>query len=141
MTKPLFVPLKTEHFQAFACGDKDTEFRLHGARWNERTCFPGRPVVLSKGYGNHARLNGVVESFHQVAFAQLDMSDQVKLLDLYGSVLHGATIAVIQIRVEQSAPHKKGQPTPCGTAPSSSASITKEAIDYRVPSAVSVGHR
>lgn len=61
--KPLFIPLKAEFFQAFKNGTKDTEYRLYGARWNGSTCAPGRPVVLSKGYGKHARLYGQVESF------------------------------------------------------------------------------
>lgn len=61
--KPLFVPLKTEHFEAFERGDKDTEFRLYGPRWNERTCHVGRKVVLSHGYGKTKRLYGIVASF------------------------------------------------------------------------------
>ena len=62
-TKPLFIPLKREYFEAFERGDKDTEFRLPGGRWNERTCKNGRPVVLSLGYGKKHRLNGTVISF------------------------------------------------------------------------------
>ena len=61
--KPLFIPLRTVYFEMFREGIKQTEFRLYGPRWNERTCQPGRPVVLSKGYGKHARLTGIVESF------------------------------------------------------------------------------
>lgn len=61
--KPLFIPLKSEFFEAFRRGEKKTEYRLYGARWNGSTCAPGRPVVLSKGYGKHARLYGQVQSF------------------------------------------------------------------------------
>lgn len=61
--KPLFIPLKGEHFDGFANGTKDTEYRLWGPRWNENTCMPGRPVVLSRGYGKAHRLHGHVESF------------------------------------------------------------------------------
>lgn len=64
-TKPLFIPLRREYFEEFRDGSKDTEYRLHGARWNERTCRVGRPVVLSLGYGKRHRLTGTVSSFHQ----------------------------------------------------------------------------
>lgn len=62
-TRPLFVPLRTEFFEAFASGAKTVEFRRYGARWNERTCQPGRAVVLSLGYGKKRRLSGVVTWF------------------------------------------------------------------------------
>lgn len=61
--KPLFIPLKSEFFDAFAAGTKDTEYRVYGPRWNETTCAQGRPVVLSKGYGKHHRLTGRVAGF------------------------------------------------------------------------------
>jgi hypothetical protein len=61
--KPLFIPLKTEFFEAFENGTKDTEYRLYGPRWNERTCSIGRQVVLSHGYGTKRRLRGVVIGF------------------------------------------------------------------------------
>lgn len=58
---PLFIPLKTKYFEMFKLRIKDTEWRRYGPRWNERTCFAGRGAVLSRGYGRHARLGGVVE--------------------------------------------------------------------------------
>lgn len=61
--KPLFIPLKTPYFEAFLRGTKNTEYRLYGPRWNERTCRIGRRVVLSLGYGKKARLAGVVSDF------------------------------------------------------------------------------
>jgi len=61
--KPLFIPLKTEFFTAFERGEKKTEFRPYGARWNERTCQVGRRVVLSHGYGKRRRLSGRVICF------------------------------------------------------------------------------
>lgn len=61
--KPLFIPLKTEFFEAFERGDKDTEFRIYGSRWNELTCRVGRQVILSHGYGKERRLHGVVAAF------------------------------------------------------------------------------
>lgn len=60
---PLFIPLKTQYFEAFKNGTKDTEFRVYGPRWNEDTCFVGRRVTLSKGYGKHERMSGQVTAF------------------------------------------------------------------------------
>jgi len=59
---PLFIPLKAEHFDAFERGEKTTEFRVHGPRWNSKTCPPGREVILSRGYGKQSRLSAIIES-------------------------------------------------------------------------------
>ena len=61
--RPLFIPLRAEWFEAFAEGRKREEFRPYNARWNERSCPVGRPVVLSCGYGAKRRLRGVIEGF------------------------------------------------------------------------------
>lgn len=61
--KPLFIPLCTEPFERFADGSKGDELRLYGPRWNEETCTVGREVVLSKGYGKHARMKGRIWKF------------------------------------------------------------------------------
>jgi hypothetical protein len=61
--RPLFVPLKREHFDAFERGDKDHEYRAYGPRWNEATCRVGRRVLLSFGYGKQRRLRGVIVGF------------------------------------------------------------------------------
>ena len=63
VTRPLFIPLKREHFEAFAAGTKREEFRPEGPRWNRRTCAIGRPVVLSLGYGKARRMDGVVAGY------------------------------------------------------------------------------
>ena len=60
---PLFIPLKTCYFNAFKSGEKDTEYRVYGKRWNLRTCRLGRAVTLSRGYGKHERLSGVISEF------------------------------------------------------------------------------
>ena len=65
MSLALFIPLKTAYFKAFESGTKDTEFRVYGPRWNEDTCYEGRPVVLSHGYGKHNRLRGRIVRFHR----------------------------------------------------------------------------
>lgn len=48
--KPLFIPLRTQWFNAFKSGEKTKEYRAFGPRWNERTCFLGRPTIVSHGY-------------------------------------------------------------------------------------------
>lgn len=60
--KPLFIPLRAKYFEQFESGEKTTEFRAYGARWNEKTCPAGRAVVLSYGYGKARRLHGVIVS-------------------------------------------------------------------------------
>lgn len=61
--KPLFIPLKTEFFEQFRTGKKDTEYRRYGPHWNAETCPIGRPVVVARGYG-WPRLRGVISEFH-----------------------------------------------------------------------------
>lgn len=63
MEKPLFIPLKTEFYEAFENGTKIYELRKYGKRWNEETCEVGRPVVLSKGYGKQSRMQGIISDF------------------------------------------------------------------------------
>lgn len=63
MKPALFIPLKTEHYEAFERGDKTEEYRPFGPRWNRATCKVGRRVTLSKGYGKRHRLHGVIVSF------------------------------------------------------------------------------
>lgn len=64
--KPLFIPLRAKYFEAFERGEKDTEYRADLRRWNARTCYPGRAVTLSYGYGNVRRLRGVIAGFEIV---------------------------------------------------------------------------
>lgn len=61
---PLFIPLKAKFFDQFKAGTKDTEYRKRGPRWNAETCWVGRAVILSKGYGKAERLTGRVVGFH-----------------------------------------------------------------------------
>jgi hypothetical protein len=68
--KPLFVPLRTEHYRAFESGTKTTEYRRLGPRWNARVCVVGRPVTLSHGYSG-ARLSAVVKRFRVVLAADI----------------------------------------------------------------------
>jgi hypothetical protein len=44
--KSIFVPLHTEHWNAFRDRRKSIEWRAWGARWNDRTITPGRTIIL-----------------------------------------------------------------------------------------------
>lgn len=76
--RPLFVPLKSQYYEAFIDGSKDTEYRKYGKGWNERTCVVGRRVTISKGYGKQNRRTGTI-----VGFTKRQMSSQA-WIDCYG---------------------------------------------------------
>ena len=81
---PLFIPLKSLHYDRFAEGVKTKEYRRYGKRWNERTCRVGRAVVLSRGYGTQDRLHGRIDGFGKIRARQLDGHSQRALMDLFG---------------------------------------------------------
>jgi hypothetical protein len=91
--KPLFIPLKREFFEAFKRGTKTEEYRLEGPRWNARTCFVGRHVVLSLGYGKSNRLQGVVTGYR----ACIEPTSTPAWRDCYGD--RPGMAACIQIQV------------------------------------------
>jgi len=95
--KPLFIPLYTKYFDRFADGSQREELRLYGARWNESTCPVGRDVVLSKGYGRHARLVGRIVGFERRTGSQIDPYRHADLVTVYGRL--DRLIAVIAIEV------------------------------------------
>ncbi len=70
---PLFVPLKTEYFRAFASRAKTIEYRRYGPRWNEATCWLGRSVVLSHGYSG-PRLDARIVGFSTITACEADCS-------------------------------------------------------------------
>lgn len=84
--KPLFVPLKTEHYEAFERGIKKYEYRLYGPRWNEKTCRIGRAVTLSKGYGKANRLHTSVKGFEKVDPTALHLLERLDIIDCYGNL-------------------------------------------------------
>lgn len=63
-TSPLFIPLRAEFFDQFKSGAKTTEYRRRSSRFNTETCFIGRKVVLSRGYGKAHRLTSKIVGFH-----------------------------------------------------------------------------
>jgi len=93
--KPLFISLKTEYFEAFKAGTKDTEYRRHGSRWNEDVCQVGRPVTLSKGYGKSERLSGVITGF------EVRHMGSTEWVDCYGAP---GWAACIKIRLGELSP-------------------------------------
>lgn len=97
--RPLFIPLKAEYFHEFATGMKDTEYRLYGPRWNERTCQPGRAVTLSLGYGTRNRLSGVIEAFIADPLSCLDGHTMRALIALFGELPWHRRIACIKVRL------------------------------------------
>lgn len=86
--KPLFIPLKTEYFEAFKAGTKTVEYRKFGDRWNDRTCQPGRSVILSKGYGKGNRMTGTIVSF------DMRFLDTKEWRDCYGAAGYAACIGI-----------------------------------------------
>lgn len=91
--KPLFIPLKTKYYRAFCDGLKTHEYRLYGARWNERTCRVGRRVIISNGYGKRDRRCGVITGFTK---SHVDSADW---LACYGSP---GVAACIEIKLTET---------------------------------------
>ena len=88
VTTPVFIPLKTEYYEAFCDGSKTVEYRQYGPRWNERTCQIGRRVTISKGYGKQNRRKGTI-----VGFSKRRMSSK-SWIDCYGEPGEAACIEI-----------------------------------------------
>ena len=97
--KDLFLPLKTEYFNAFLSGQKHEELRLYGPRWNEKTCPPGRRVVISKGYGKHHRITGVIWEFRVRDAKTFGSTYKASVLKIYGTL--DKPIAEIRIALDR----------------------------------------
>jgi hypothetical protein len=95
--RPLFIPLKTEFFNAFVGGHKSEELRVYGPRWNEKTCAFGRDVVLSKGYGKQARLKGSIRSFKKQHASTFGSCHKKAIKECFGTL--DIDIAVITIEI------------------------------------------
>lgn len=91
---PLFIPLRREFFDMFREGTKVAELRKHGPRWNETTCWVGRDVVLSCGYGKAHRLTGVIAGVAVVAIEQLGTEDRHQFLQCCGYAPHVIVITI-----------------------------------------------
>ena len=99
----LFVPLKTEFFEAFEAGKKREELRCYGPRWNEQTCPIGRGVVLSRGYGKQARLRGRVARFKRQHGSTFGSTYRASIERLYGTL--DVWIACISIDLHREESH------------------------------------
>lgn len=88
MDNPLFIPLNTEHYEAFEDGSKITEYRIHGKRWHRGTVWVGRAVTLSKGYGKQNRLSGVVNKVEIKRAIEVPSNIQSAILGIYGMGNH-----------------------------------------------------
>lgn len=95
--KPLFIPLKREHFEAFEDGEKSEEYRKPGDRWNSRTCYPGRAATLSLGYGKKRRLAARVDGFKLVKVTELAPKAQRDVQAIYGQI---GLVACIGLKLE-----------------------------------------
>ena len=89
LTRPLFIALRREFFEAFRAGTKRHEWRRYSARWSERSCPIGRQVTLSLGYSG-ARLFGEVIGF------QRRRAQTRAQVEMFGE---GTVCAVIEIRL------------------------------------------
>lgn len=97
--KPVFIPLKGQYYDAFISGDKVEELRLYGPRWNEKTCYIGRPVLLSRGYGKAHRANGVIAGFRRQNANTFGRGYKKAVMDVYGTL--NKEMAVIYIKVDK----------------------------------------
>ncbi|OEU66228.1 MAG: hypothetical protein BA863_09175 [Desulfovibrio sp. S3730MH75] len=84
--KPLFIPLKTEYYEAFISGDKREELRAYGPRWNEKTCRIGRAVLLSKGYGKQNRATTKVTGFKKQHGSTFGSRDRDAIKACFGTL-------------------------------------------------------
>lgn len=100
MLKPLFLPLNTQPYEAFERGDKHIEYRLYGKRWNEKTCIPGRDIILSKGYGKKNRMGGVITNFYVTRVKNLNVEIAASLTQYFGTL--DADIACIVIKLSNN---------------------------------------
>ena len=96
--RPLFIPLKTKWFEQFKSGEKRSELRLYGPRWNETTCRIGRSVVISKGYGKAERLAGTIREFYKRRGDTFGSTYQAAIVECFGST----DVDIAEIRIDLS---------------------------------------
>lgn len=82
----MFLPLKTEYYEAFKAGTKVEELRLYGSRYNEKTCVPGRVILLSKGYGKQDRMRGIISSFKKQNGNTFGSTYSADIRKIYGTL-------------------------------------------------------
>ena len=82
----------------FENGEKDTEYRIFGPRWNEKTCPVNRDVVISNGYGKRNRMEGKITCFDKVYARMLSVQVMAAIEECYGYAALDKQIACITIR-------------------------------------------
>lgn len=104
--RPLFVPLRRYYFNRYARGEKTSELRPYGPRWNERTCWTGRRVTLSCGYGTARRLQATIRRFEVADYWALTLGEQQAYSAIYGPIAL-PKVAIIHLTLE-SVPDRAG---------------------------------
>lgn len=99
--KPAFLPLNTEYYLAFKSGLKTNEYRLFGGKYTEKNFYPGREIIISKGYGKLDRICGVITEFKIVDLPELPIEDQLDIIACYGQKAESNPIAVIGIKINE----------------------------------------
>ncbi|MAI62422.1 MAG: hypothetical protein CBB87_08100 [Micavibrio sp. TMED27] len=99
--KPLFIPLKTLYLEQFKTGYKTHEIRLVSKRWNRNNCYPGRKVILSKGYGNYERLNGEIISVDVFPADELLADEKDAFIDCFGEEKLHMDVIYIGIKIDE----------------------------------------
>jgi hypothetical protein len=98
-TRPLFIPLSGKYYDQFISGEKRSELRRYGSRWNENVCQIGRRVVLSRGYGKQQRVTGVIREFYKRRGNTFGSTYQQAIRDCYGTL--DLFIAEIRITLDE----------------------------------------
>lgn len=102
MEKPLFVPLNGEHYDNFALGLKEFELRRGPQRWNAKTVYTGRPVIISRGYGKSKRLNGEVGAVFQSGSLLGLLSRKYEGSELWKKIMpHALTLKEAHLKASQ----------------------------------------
>lgn len=111
--KPLFIPLKTVYYKAFADGTKREELRLYGPRWNHGTCKVGREVVISKGYGKHNRMRGRIWKFKKQRGYLFGSIYKATILKVFGTLdVDIACISITDLRCHRITPDEQSKEWP-----------------------------
>ena len=110
--RPLFIPLRAEHYDAYASGANTTEYRRYGPGWNTDTCTIGRAVTLSKGYGKAHRLGGRIVGFDVVRGVDLNAATRGDGSGAGVDRLHQLTVRAVLAGVDDelaaAGPHRDG---------------------------------
>ena len=85
MPDRLFVPLKTEHYEAFESGEKTWELRGLNSRFNVETVQVGREVELRRGYNTDDSLWGEI--------VEVDYINDINEVGYYKEIVPGYTKA------------------------------------------------